>query len=287
VRQPECVSLNVAALRVAATMGDLAMLSFLRVALVLLVAALALRGVPAAADPAADRNDAIEELLHWAMINDQRAAEIEEALQTPDAYVFLVEAGFEGIFPVTITKQQIDSFVGYLQVQNIMHPGTLDQAIPKAARAMDLGEWVVKLIMADRAAILATGGAAVAHEKLRKAAEESRPGIEDHVKALKAEADQLIAEAQQVGGISSWPPAKDSVGGNVFSPVEVGGVTVDYCLSFATDCGMPVADEFCRLQGFSKARGFDWQYMKPTKTLRSGETCDADYCGGFTSITCE
>jgi hypothetical protein len=68
--------------------------------------------------------------------------------------------------------------------------------------------------------------------------------------------------------------------------VEIGGVTVDRCLSCATDCGQPAADQFCKNNGFTKATSFAWQHMRPTRTLR-GESCDADFCGGFTSITCE
>ena len=241
----------------------------------------------AEADPTTDKNAAIEELLEWALINEQLANDIEEALQTPDAYVFVLESGWGGIFPVTVPKQKVDAFVGYLQVQNLLHPETLDQQIPKAAKAVNLDEWVVKLILEDRKAVLATGGAAVAHEKLRQAAEKTRPDIDAFVKQLNEEADALVADAQKIGGISSWPPTNESTGGNIFSPVQVGGVTVDYCLSFAVDCGQPVADQFCQNNGFKKATSFEWTYMHPTRTLRSGESCDADYCGGFTSITCE
>lgn len=266
-------------------MGDGAVRRFLGLSVMALLCALALR--PATADPTTDKNAAIEELLEWALVNDQLAEDIEEALTTPDAYVFVVESAWEGIFPLVVNKQQVDTFVGYLQVQNLLNPETIDQQIPKAARAVGLDEWVVKQILEDRKAVLATGGAAVAHEKLRQAAEKARPDIDAYVKQLRAEADALVAEAQKIGGISSWPPTKESGTANVFSPVEVGGVTVDYCLSFAADCGQPVADQFCQNNGFTKATSFEWQYMHPTRTLRSGESCDADYCGGFTKIVCE
>lgn len=258
-------------------------------ALGLAIATLALAWVPdAAADPTTDKNAAIEELLDWALVTDQLATDIEEALRTPDAYVFVVESGFEGIYPVAIQKQKVDTFVGYLQVENLLHPDTIDQAIPKAARAVGLDPWVVKLILEDRNAVLATGGAAVAHGKLRQAADKARPDIEAYVQQLRGEADQMVAEAQQIGGLSTWPPTKDkATGANVFSPVEVGGVTVDYCLKFSVDCGQPVADLFCKNNGYQKAQSFEWQYMHPTRTLQSGESCDADYCGGFTKIVCE
>jgi hypothetical protein len=179
------------------------MLRFLGMFVVLLACTLALRAAPAAADPTTDKNAAIQELLDWAMIYERQYKDLEAAVQTPDAYVFLLESGWEGTVAVAITKEQVDKFVGYLQVQNLLHPDTLDQQIPKAARALGLNDWAVKLILEDRKAVLATGGAAVAHEKLRQAAEKDRPNIEAYAEQLATEAEALIAEAEKIGGISS------------------------------------------------------------------------------------
>lgn len=238
------------------------------------------------ADVLSDKQAAATLLAEQADLYATKALEIADDLTSEDRYVVYYDTMLVGKAVGTITKEQVDALVGYLQVESAMNRGVLDdKKIAQAVKALDIDLFIADFLLQDRATLVAKGGAAAAHDKLRKQAEALRPEIEAYAEELYAEAKKKYAQAEEVAGLSSWPPTGPAE--NVFSPVEVGGVTVDYCLSFATDCGMPVADEFCRLQGFKKARGFDWQYMKPTKTLRSGETCDADYCGGFTSITCE
>jgi len=255
-----------------------------RFALARAIPVVALLWLPAAAlaDATTDKAAAIEALEGQALVYSNFADEIAETLSKADTYVF-GDPFNEWVGLVTVTKQQVDAFVGYLQVENLLHPGQLDAATLKAANALKINKQIAELILQDRAAVLATGGAANAHERLRKISDQNRAALADTVKQLRQEADDLVSESVALDADIPWPPKAD----NVFSPVQVNGVTVDYCLSFATDCGQPVADTWCVALGYKHAKSFEWTYMHPTKTLSSGETCDADYCGGFTSITCE
>jgi hypothetical protein len=76
-------------------------------------------------------------------------------------------------------------------------------------------------------------------------------------------------------------------GGTTISPATDGGVTVDDCLNWATNRGQPVAEECRPRQGYRGASASTSAYLHPARTLRSGETCDADFRGGLTRVTCE
>jgi hypothetical protein len=69
-----------------------------------------------------------------------------------------------------------------------------------------------------------------------------------------------------------------------------GGRRLDPCMYFAKDCGQPVADAFCRNNGYKKSAGFDTEPTPHTTTL-TGVTCDnpgsPTTCGGFVYILCE
>jgi len=240
---------------------------------------------PVLADAVTDREAAIQTLTEQADAMEAFAAEIHAALQNPTAYPFLYDS-ILGPSMVVLERATVDKFVGYLQVENLLHPGTLDAArINKAAAALGIPGDLVKVILGDDQAVLWQQGSAGAHERLQKLAGEVRPKLETYVLELLAEVKAVDESIDQIAGASTWPPPKAS--GNVFSPVQVGGVTMDYCLSFATTCGQAAADEFCRRQSFTRAASFDWSYTRPTRTLGSGETCDQEGCGGFTRITCE
>jgi len=67
-----------------------------------------------------------------------------------------------------------------------------------------------------------------------------------------------------------------------------GGLPLDHCLSFATNCNQPTADKFCRDKKFRRASKLSVKEAKMTK-LYSGETCTnpPTNCHAFSSITCE
>ena len=63
---------------------------------------------------------------------------------------------------------------------------------------------------------------------------------------------------------------------------------LDWCLSWATDCGKPAADAYCDWKGFSKSSDFQ---IAPdiglTRIISSGQVCSDPGCDGFKFITCQ
>lgn len=68
------------------------------------------------------------------------------------------------------------------------------------------------------------------------------------------------------------------------------GNRLDWCQSWAKDCGKPAADAWCRTQGFEAASEFpvDANIGKssPTKIISTGQICNKSFCDGFKKITC-
>jgi hypothetical protein len=67
-----------------------------------------------------------------------------------------------------------------------------------------------------------------------------------------------------------------------------GGRRLDWCLSWATDCGKPAADFYCKSKGHDKAISFKIASdIGKTRILKTNEKCTQPDCDGFKSITCE
>jgi hypothetical protein len=70
------------------------------------------------------------------------------------------------------------------------------------------------------------------------------------------------------------------------------GRQLDYCTTFAKDCGKPVADTFCRNNGYSHSiywRKSPALATKPTRLIGTDELCDprrGNICNNFGIITC-
>ena len=74
---------------------------------------------------------------------------------------------------------------------------------------------------------------------------------------------------------------------NFFAP-QFEGALLDACLTPAGECGKPVADAFCKAQGFQTAILFQWQSAggQFTRRLGSGESCENGACTTFRQIKC-
>lgn len=66
----------------------------------------------------------------------------------------------------------------------------------------------------------------------------------------------------------------------------VQGAAVDWCATWATNCGQGGADLYCARRGFSGAS--DWAVFRPGKTwvLGSNRHCTGQNCQGFRYVTC-
>jgi hypothetical protein len=64
------------------------------------------------------------------------------------------------------------------------------------------------------------------------------------------------------------------------------GAIVDWCATWATNCGKGGADQFCREQNYSEA--LTWTLIRPGRTYVIGtrQICEGGHCTGFNSVTC-
>ena len=70
----------------------------------------------------------------------------------------------------------------------------------------------------------------------------------------------------------------------VFDYPQVGGVALDWCVTWDRDCGQPAADNFCRAQGYGRSIGY--LTYSPGRTNIAGQICEGGFCGGFSRIEC-
>jgi hypothetical protein len=76
-----------------------------------------------------------------------------------------------------------------------------------------------------------------------------------------------------------------------FNPTYT-GYRLDFCKTFARDCGRPVANMYCRLRGYRGALSYGIAHdigipnSRRTRMIGSGHFCNASYCDGFRFIRC-
>ncbi|TBW37408.1 hypothetical protein EYW49_11675 [Siculibacillus lacustris] len=74
-----------------------------------------------------------------------------------------------------------------------------------------------------------------------------------------------------------------------FERPRIGGMRLDWCLTWARACGKPAADAFCERRGYVGALNFAMEpnvgATEPTRLI-TGAVCDADMCNGFTHVSC-
>jgi hypothetical protein len=66
------------------------------------------------------------------------------------------------------------------------------------------------------------------------------------------------------------------------------GKRLDWCKSWATDCGEPAADAFCEYKGYDGSTSFEEAIdIGNTKVISSGQVCTDQACDGFKKIVCQ
>jgi hypothetical protein len=76
----------------------------------------------------------------------------------------------------------------------------------------------------------------------------------------------------------------------IFANPKWDGQRLDVCLQWATNCGKPAADAFCRAKHFTESMASfpDAQPgYTPTKVISSGQVCTGSFCTGFQEIICK
>jgi hypothetical protein len=79
-----------------------------------------------------------------------------------------------------------------------------------------------------------------------------------------------------------------------FSAPHSQGYLLDWCLRWGKQespdrCGKPVAESFCKSQGYKRSVGNKkWNDPgKSTRQIASGDVCNAQFCDSFKYIKCE
>lgn len=114
-------------------------------------------------------------------------------------------------------------------------------------------------------------------------------------KLIASLADRRTVELRATIGAPP-PPAPPSTppspvappqGGTLIAIPRVNGIEVDWCASFATQCGQPAADQFCRVSGLGQALGWRWVYTDRTIFPSDGRLCEVQgKCGALRDVRC-
>jgi PASTA domain len=112
---------------------------------------------------------------------------------------------------------------------------------------------------------------------------DTKPGQGERV---KKGTQVVLSVAQQAPAPA---PAPKPVISRDFSTAAVigGGMSLDYCKEWATNCGQPAADAFCQAQGLKMATLIVvMRNHPPTQVLGTRQRCDANYCTAITDVRC-
>jgi hypothetical protein len=75
-----------------------------------------------------------------------------------------------------------------------------------------------------------------------------------------------------------------------FSNPTIKGYRLDWCLNWATQCGEPAANAWCRTQGYKHAVRWDISSdvgaSSPTYVIGDRRVCNESFCDGFSMIEC-
>jgi hypothetical protein len=88
-----------------------------------------------------------------------------------------------------------------------------------------------------------------------------------------------------VAAVPAGAPAAGSQPGSIDNPTMQGAI-VDWCSPWAKNCGAGAANLYCQSIGFAGAA--DWTTFHPGRTwvIGSNQYCNADFCMGFSHVTC-
>ncbi len=74
--------------------------------------------------------------------------------------------------------------------------------------------------------------------------------------------------------------------GSGFENPRIHDVPVDWCSTYAVNCGPGGATLFCGIHGFKRALGWDVISVPRTYVIGSSRYCQADSCKGYSFIRC-
>ncbi|WP_417911188.1 hypothetical protein [Candidatus Electronema sp. PJ] len=99
-----------------------------------------------------------------------------------------------------------------------------------------------------------------------------------------------LAFAASQPALADSPLPEGTIVNTPFPSPQFEDKRLDWCLSWAKDCGKAAADAWCKAQGFELASKFEIDEnigkVSPTKIFSTGQSCDQDFCDGFKMIEC-
>ncbi len=97
-----------------------------------------------------------------------------------------------------------------------------------------------------------------------------------------------VGFSQVTCATAAGPGPGPGPGGEVFrfNNPRMQGATVDWCSTWATNCGWGGANQFCQSRGYSRA--LNWNTFRPGRTwvMGSNTHCNGGVCVGFSHVTC-
>jgi hypothetical protein len=114
----------------------------------------------------------------------------------------------------------------------------------------------------------------------------TKPGVQaaEAMCWLKNAAPAAVANGCCISGLASAAPPVQQ---GFYPAPAVNGIPVDWCATFATNCGQGGADQFCQSQGYARASGWTWAYVDQTYVIGSNQVCQvAGSCGALRDVTC-
>ncbi len=108
----------------------------------------------------------------------------------------------------------------------------------------------------------------------------SRPAAANQTAAANGAIERAVS-MPAAGSPLRLPPTQ------VFLEPRIDGARLDWCLTWAKDCGFPAADAFCKRQGKRSARYIARELSVPeTRLIGEDRTCKGDFCASFFRIQC-
>jgi hypothetical protein len=77
-----------------------------------------------------------------------------------------------------------------------------------------------------------------------------------------------------------------STAGRRFDNPRRQGMAVDHCARWGDGCGQEGADQFCRMEGFTRAQSFETRRVGRTWVEGSRRVCDGGNCVGLRMVEC-
>ena len=107
-----------------------------------------------------------------------------------------------------------------------------------------------------------------------------------HARSVPLDAPRELAASANSNAPRSMVETVQYLPRSGFDFPRAGGAIVDWCASWANNCGGGGARQFCRSKGFDRALSWDIFHPGRTYVIGSNQYCDGEVCRGFRFVRC-